>query len=257
LEQESLPESRLPISPIADYQLFEAPRGRVSEGLALGVRIKRFNHLARGSGRLVCGPGEDQTITNEPMKTKDLTRLALLFAIAPLAPVAMAQEEKETTKKTTVVETKVAAAEPGTIADAINDSATFSILSKALKAADLEMTLGTKGSYTIFAPTDEAFMKLKEGTLDRLFLPENKEKLRSLLLYHVIPGQFTSSDLKDGLLTTSNGEKIEVDVEIGGIQVEDTKVAKTDLILTNGVMHSVGRVFVPKSLDGFADLDEH
>jgi uncharacterized surface protein with fasciclin (FAS1) repeats len=191
------------------------------------------------------------------MKTKDLTRLALLLAIAPLAPVAMAQE-KETTKKTTettVIEKKTGA-EPGTIANAINDSATFSILAKALKAADLETTLGTKGSYTIFAPTDEAFMKLKEGTLDRLLLPENKEKLRSLLLFHVIPGQFTSSDLKDGKITTSNGEKIDVDVEIGAIKVEDTKVAKADLVLTNGVMHSVGQVLVPKSLDGFAGLDE-
>jgi uncharacterized surface protein with fasciclin (FAS1) repeats len=191
------------------------------------------------------------------MKTKDLTRLALLLAIAPLAPVGMAQE-KETTKKTTettVIEKKTGA-EPGTIANAINDSATFSILAKALKAADLETTLGTKGSYTIFAPTDEAFMKLKEGTLDRLLLPENKEKLRSLLLFHVIPGQFTSSDLKDGKITTSNGEKIDVDVEIGAIKVEDTKVAKADLVLTNGVMHSVGQVLVPKSLDGFAGLDE-
>lgn len=190
------------------------------------------------------------------MKTKDLTRLALLIAIAPLAPVAMAQKEETPAKKTTIVETKTITAEPGSIADAINDSATFSILSKALKAADVEPMLGTKGSYTIFAPTDEAFMKLKEGTLDKLLLPENKEKLRSLLLFHVIPGQFTSSDLKDGKITTSNGEKVDVDVEIGAIKVEDTKVAKADLVLTNGVMHSVGQVLVPKSLDGFAGLDE-
>lgn len=195
------------------------------------------------------------------MKTKDLTRLALLLAIAPLATIATAQEKKteETKKTTTTTETTEVQvlAQPGTIAAAINDGATFSILSKALKAADLEATLGTKGSYTIFAPTDEAFMKLKEGTLDQLMLPQNKEKLRSLLLYHVIPGQFTSSDLKDGEVTTANGEKIEVDVEIGGkIEVEDKKVAKADLVLSNGVMHSIGEVMVPKSLDGFADLDE-
>lgn len=193
------------------------------------------------------------------MKTK-LTRLALILAIAPLT-AAYAQETKtEETKKTTTTttETTVAkVAEPGTIAAAINDGVTFSILSKALKAADLESTLGTKGSYTIFAPTDEAFMKLKEGTLDKLLLPENKEKLRSLLLYHVIPGQFTSSDLKDGEVTTSNGEKVEIDVEAGGkIEVEDKKVAKADLVLSNGVMHSIGEVMVPKSLDGFAGLDE-
>jgi uncharacterized surface protein with fasciclin (FAS1) repeats len=195
------------------------------------------------------------------MKTKDLTRLALLLAIAPLATIATAQEKKteETKKTTTTTETTEVqvVAQPGTIAAAINDGATFSILAKALKAADLEATLGTKGSYTIFAPTDEAFMKLKEGTLDQLMLPQNKEKLRSLLLYHVIPGQFTSSDLKDGEVTTANGEKIEVDVEIGGkIEVEDKKVAKADLVLSNGVMHSIGEVMVPKSLDGFADLDE-
>lgn len=193
------------------------------------------------------------------MKTK-LTQLALILAIAPLT-AAYAQETKtEETKKTTTTttETTVAkVAEPGTIAAAINDGVTFSILSKALKAADLESTLGTKGSYTIFAPTDEAFMKLKEGTLDKLLLPENKEKLRSLLLYHVIPGQFTSSDLKDGEVTTSNGEKVEIDVEAGGkIEVEDKKVAKSDLVLSNGVMHSIGEVMVPKSLDGFAGLDE-
>lgn len=194
------------------------------------------------------------------MKTK-LTRLALLLAIAPLAPIAMAQTTKEETKKTTTTKTETTevkvVAEPGTIAAAINDGATFSILSKALKAADLEGTLGTKGSFTIFAPTDEAFMKLKEGTLDQLLLPQNKEKLRSLLMYHVIPGVFTSSDLKDGKVTTANGEKVEVDVELGGvIEVEDAKVAKADLVLSNGVMHSVGQVLVPKSLDGFAGLDE-
>ncbi|MCW1913421.1 fasciclin domain-containing protein [Luteolibacter sp. GHJ8] len=193
------------------------------------------------------------------MKT-NLTRLALILAIAPLSSVSAQETKTEETKKTTTTttETTVAkVAEPGTIAAAINDGVTFSILSKALKAADLESTLGTKGSYTIFAPTDEAFMKLKEGTLDKLLLPENKEKLRSLLLYHVIPGQFTSSDLKDGEVTTSNGEKVEIDVEAGGkIEVEDKKVFKADLVLSNGVMHSIGEVMVPKSLDGFANLDE-
>jgi uncharacterized surface protein with fasciclin (FAS1) repeats len=196
---------------------------------------------------------------DKAMKT-NLTRLALILAIAPLSSVSAQETKTEETKKTTTTKTETTVAkvaEPGTIAAAINDGVTFSILSKALKAADLESTLGTKGSYTIFAPTDEAFMKLKEGTLDKLLLPENKEKLRSLLLYHVIPGQFTSSDLKDGEVTTSNGEKVEIDVEAGGkIEVEDKKVAKADLVLSNGVMHSIGEVMVPKSLDGFADLDE-
>ena len=190
------------------------------------------------------------------MKT-NLTRVALLLALAPLTPIAMAQvKEETTTKKTIVTEVKVAPA-PGTLAATINDSATFSILAKALKAADLEATLGDpKGSFTIFAPTDDAFMKLKQGTLDKLFLPENKEKLRSLLLYHVIPGQFSSSELKNGKITTANGEKVEIDIKAHTVQVEGAKVAKADLLAKNGIMHSVGEVIVPKSLDGFAGLDE-
>ena len=194
------------------------------------------------------------------MKTK-LIRITLL-ALLPLTPAAFAQtkekEKAEEGKKPAVKEIVVVEAPaPGTLATAINDGATFSILSKALKAADLEMTLGDpKGSFTIFAPTDEAFMKLKEGTMDKLLLPENKEKLRSLLLFHVIPGKFTSSELKDGELTTANGEKADIDVDGHTVEIEEAKVSKADLVLKNGVMHSIGNVIVPKSLDGFAGLDE-
>lgn len=191
------------------------------------------------------------------MKTK-LMRITLL-ALLPLTPAAFAQtKEKDEAKKPAVKEVIVVeAAAPGTLAASIRDAATFSILTKALKAADLEATLGDpKGSFTIFAPTDEAFMKLKEGTLDKLFLPENKEKLRSLLMFHVIPGQFTTSDLKEGKLTTANGEKLDVDIDGKTIKVENAKISKSDLVLKNGVMHSIDHVIVPKSLDGFAGLDE-
>jgi uncharacterized surface protein with fasciclin (FAS1) repeats len=186
------------------------------------------------------------------MKTKELTRLALLLAIAPLSPVAFA-EEKEAAKPAT--EEKVAT-DAGSITASLRDSATFSILTKALKAAGLDGTLGSKGSYTVFAPTDEAFSKLKEGTLDKLLLPENKEKLRSLLMYHVLQGNFMSSDLKEGEVQTANGEKAEIDIDGATIEIEDSKVAKADLVLNNGVIHSIDQVLVPKSLDGFLGLDE-
>lgn len=186
------------------------------------------------------------------MKTKELTRLALLLALAPLAPIAFAQEAAD---KKPAAEEK-AASDAGTITAAVRDSATFSILTKALKAAELDVTLGSKGTYTVFAPTDEAFGKLPEGTLDKLLLPENKEKLRSLLMYHVVPGKFMAADLKDGDVKTANGEKVEIDVETDGVEVEDSKVSKADLVLSNGVVHSIDKVLVPKSLDGFAGLDE-
>jgi uncharacterized surface protein with fasciclin (FAS1) repeats len=184
------------------------------------------------------------------MKT-NLSSLALLLAFAALTPVAVA-EEKDT--KAPAEEEKVA---PNTITTALRDGATFSILTKALQAAELDEMLGTKGSYTIFAPTDEAFGKLPEGALDQLLLPENKEKLRSLLLYHVIPGQFLAADLKDDAeIKTANGEKVDFDIGSDSIEVEDSKVAKADLVVGNGVIHSIDKVMVPESLDGFAKLDD-
>lgn len=191
------------------------------------------------------------------MKTKYITRIAVLLALGVITPVAIAQEEKATKKEkeTAVVEVKEVP-EAGTIAAGLRDAATFSILTKALQAAELDVTLGTKGAYTVFAPTDEAFTKLPEGALDKLMLPENKEKLRSLLMYHVIPGVFTVSELKNGEIKTANGEKIEIDIKAETKQVEDSKIFKSDLVLSNGIVHSIDKVMVPKSLDGFAGLDE-
>lgn len=190
------------------------------------------------------------------MKTKNITRIALLLALGSLTPVAIAQAETKKEKGDTVVAELKEIPEPGTIGAGLRDAATFSIFTKALRASEVDLMLGTKGAYTVFAPTDEAFGKLKEGTLDKLFLPENKEKLRSLVLYHVVPGIFTSSDLKNGEIKTSNGEKIEIDIKTNTFQVEDSKIAKPDLVLSNGVVHSIDKVMVPKSLDGFAGLDE-
>lgn len=139
--------------------------------------------------------------------------------------------------------------------DTIHGNLTFSILSKALKAADLEATLSGAESYTLFAPTDEAFGKLPAGTLDKLMLPENKEKLRSLLLYHLVPGQTPSFALKDdSTVKTANGEELKIDIDLGKVKVEDAKTLSVDLMVDNGVFHSIDMVLVPKSLDGFEGL---
>ena len=144
----------------------------------------------------------------------------------------------------------------GSLTAMIADSVTFSTLTKALVAAELDATLGAEGEFTIFAPTDEAFGKLPEGTLAKLLLPENKEKLRSLLLYHVVPGKVLSTDLKSGDAKTLNGEKVKVDVSDNKIEIQGNKVFSADVNATNGVMHTIGKVMVPKSLDGFAGLDD-
>jgi len=194
------------------------------------------------------------------MKTK-FTRLAVLIAIGSLMPAAYAQEKDKAPatgegKEKAAAEKTVTAPEDGTIAAAVRDGATFSILNKALQVTGLDATLGTKGTYTVFAPTDEAFSKLPAGALDKLMLPENNEKLRSLLLYHVLPGNFSLADLKDGEIKTMNGEKVEIDIKSDTKEVEDSKISKADVVATNGIIHSVDKVMVPKSLDGFAGLDE-
>jgi uncharacterized surface protein with fasciclin (FAS1) repeats len=185
------------------------------------------------------------------MKTKYTIRTALMIlaAFAPAAYAADAKDDKVKSEETSTVQ-------DGTLTAMIADSATFSILTKALVAAGLDVTLGTKGEYTIFAPTDDAFGKLPEGVLAKLLLPENKEKLRSLLLYHVVAGKVLSTDLKDGDVKTMNGEKIKVDVGDDGVEVEDSKPFSADVLASNGVMHSVGTVIVPESLEGFAGLNK-
>lgn len=188
------------------------------------------------------------------MKINQLTRTVLLISMAAAFPSVYAEEAvtEETTKEKMDEKETV---QPGTLTAMIADSVTFSTLTKCLKAAELDVTLGTKGDYTIFAPTDEAFGKLSEETLTKLMLPENKEKLRSLLLYHVVAGRVLAADLQDGEVKTMNGEKLEVDVDKDKIEINDEKVFSADVTASNGVMHSVGEVLVPESLDGFEDLD--
>lgn len=185
------------------------------------------------------------------MKDKNTIRTALMI-LSTFTPVAFSEEVKDDKQRTEEKST----IETGSLTAVIRDSTSFSILTKALVAAGLDGTLGTKGEYTIFAPTDDAFGKLPTGVLAKLLLPENKEKLRSLLLYHVVAGKVLSTDLKDGDVKTMNGEKIEVDVEDNGIEVEDSKVFSADVMAANGVMHSIGTVMVPESLEGFAGLDK-
>jgi len=199
------------------------------------------------------------------MKSNKLTRYAVLCTLAAATPLAFSQDDAAAaaptvTKTETTVETKTVKEGPviekGSLTNVINDSVTFSTLKKALVAAELDVTLGSKGTYTIFAPTDEAFDKLPAGLLGKLMLPENKEKLRSLLLYHVIAGNVPAASLKDGEVKTMNGEKVEIDVDGDTIKVDDAKVFSADVGATNGLMHSVGNVLIPKSLKDFSPLDK-
>jgi uncharacterized surface protein with fasciclin (FAS1) repeats len=121
----------------------------------------------------------------------------------------------------------------------------FTTLVAALTAADLVSVLQGDGPFTVFAPTNEAFAKLPEGTVESLLKPENKEKLVAVLTYHVVPGKVMAADVKPGSVATVNGASFTISVSDGNVMVDDAKVIKTDLAASNGVIHVIDSVILP------------
>ena len=123
----------------------------------------------------------------------------------------------------------------------------FNTLVAAVKAAGLVDTLKGKGPFTVFAPTDEAFAKLPAGTLENLLKPENKEKLQQILKYHVVSGQVMAKDvMKMHSAKTLEGGNLTIEAGIGGVMVNQAHVTKTDIAASNGVIHVVDSVLLPK-----------
>jgi len=123
----------------------------------------------------------------------------------------------------------------------------FQTLVAAVQAADLVDTLKSDGPFTVFAPTDEAFGKLPEGTLDELLKPESKEKLTAILTYHVVPGKVLAADVVN--LTsaeTVQGQEVAISVDDGDVKVDGANVTATDIECTNGVIHVIDAVILPK-----------
>ncbi|MDA7947186.1 MAG: fasciclin domain-containing protein [Hyphomicrobiaceae bacterium] len=133
------------------------------------------------------------------------------------------------------------------IVDTAAGAGQFNTLVAAVKAAGLVDTLKGKGPFTVFAPTDEAFAKLPNGTVNSLLKPENKEKLVAILTYHVVPGKVMSGDIagKKVAVKTVQGSKIAVNAT-KGVMVDDAKVTKADIVTSNGVIHVIDTVVMPK-----------
>ena len=125
----------------------------------------------------------------------------------------------------------------------------FKTLAKALEAADLVKTLEGPGPFTVFAPTDEAFAKLPAGTVENLLKPENKEKLRRVLMYHVVPGKLMAADVvKVQTAKAVSGDTITVQAQGGTVRVDAAHVTQTDIAASNGVIHVIDAVMLPKGL---------
>jgi uncharacterized surface protein with fasciclin (FAS1) repeats len=143
---------------------------------------------------------------------------------AALAATAFAVQAKD------IVDTAVAAG-------------SFKTLATALQAAGLVETLKGKGPFTVFAPTDEAFAKIPKADLDALL--KDKAKLTAVLTYHVVPGKVMAKDVKAGMVKTVQGGSLTIGTT-GGVTVNNAKVVKTDIEASNGVIHVIDTVVMPK-----------
>jgi uncharacterized surface protein with fasciclin (FAS1) repeats len=133
------------------------------------------------------------------------------------------------------------------IVDTAVAAGSFKTLATALQAAGLVETLKGKGPFTVFAPTDEAFGKLPAGTVESLLKPENKEKLKAILLYHVVSGDVTAAQVVQlSSAKTINGQDLKLTVNDGSVMVNEAKVVKADVLASNGVIHVIDTVLLPK-----------
>ena len=132
------------------------------------------------------------------------------------------------------------------IVDTAVSNGSFKTLAAALGAAGLVDTLKGDGPFTVFAPNDEAFAKLPAGTVETLLKPENKQKLVSILTYHVIPGEVKSGDIggKKIAVKTVQGQDIKVNAT-EAVMINDAKVAMADIVASNGVIHVIDKVILP------------
>lgn len=167
---------------------------------------------------------------------------AILAAGSPLnaqygsatKPASKPATQHSEAKTSNIVETAVAAG-------------SFNTLVAAVKAAGLAETLSGPGPFTVFAPSDEAFAKLPAGTVESLLLPENKDKLVSILTYHVVPGAVTSDKVvKLSNATTVEGQRVDISAT-NGVKVDKANVVKADIIASNGVIHVIDSVLMPET----------
>jgi uncharacterized surface protein with fasciclin (FAS1) repeats len=145
------------------------------------------------------------------------------------------------------IDSTVAAEPEMDIVDTAVSAGDFETLAAALTAADLIDTLRGEGPFTVFAPTDEAFAKLPAGTVETLLEPENIDQLTAILTYHVVPGAVTADQVVN--LTeapTVNGQPVEISVSASNVMVDDATVIAADIMATNGVIHVIDSVILPK-----------
>lgn len=134
------------------------------------------------------------------------------------------------------------------IVDIAAGNESFSTLVAALQAAELVDVLQGEGPFTVFAPTNEAFSKLPEGTVEALLKPENKDKLVAILTYHVVAGEVHAAEVVNlSEAKTVEGSAIEISTDDQGVMVDNARVITADIDASNGVIHVIDEVILPQS----------
>ena len=176
-----------------------------------------------------------------------LTSIALTTLVA--APIALAGPNCSSNKTAHSESSYTLSAVNSHKADIIDTAlaaGSFKTLAAALTEADLISTLKGKGPFTVFAPTDEAFAKLPKGTVESLLKPENREQLINILTFHVVPGNLDSGEVLGSTgLDMFNGQRADIDAKNGTI--DSAKIVKTDIECSNGVIHVIDTVILPKT----------
>ena len=168
------------------------------------------------------------------LKTATLTILAL--AIMAATPFSTDSENVQ--------------ADDHDIVSLASDTDRLSTLVAAVQAAGLVETLQSEGPFTVFAPTNEAFAALPDGTLESLLQEENRDQLVKILTYHVVSGKVMSADLQDGMMAeTVQGSSITIDLD-NGVSVDNANVVTADVEASNGVVHIIDAVIMPKDDSG-------
>ncbi len=169
-----------------------------------------------------------------PLSRSTFLAAAVAVAAVIAVPASAADMAMDMAKKKDIVDTAVAAG-------------SFKTLATALTAAGLVETLKGKGPFTVFAPTDAAFAKLPAGTVESLLKPENKAKLAGILTYHVVAGNVKAADVvKLTEAKTVNGQSVKIAVAGGKVKVNDANVVTTDIAASNGTIHVIDSVLLPK-----------
>ena len=163
-----------------------------------------------------------------------MKKMLISLALSAAVVVALQVAADNTGEQPDIVDTAIAAG-------------SFNTLVAAVQAAGLVDALKADGPFTVFAPTDEAFAKLPAGTVDDLLKPENIDKLKSILTYHVVPAKVLAADVADGASapTLLADNSLSFDIQDGNVFVGTAQVVQTDIVTSNGVIHVIDTVLLP------------